>query len=395
MIPRYCPTYSLGDLCRAWKVCAGHDALTLLRQRLAEMYQRKHVFLFGNARSALYAVLKAHERPGGVVLPAYTCLIVPEIVHAAGYRPVFADIGAHSVNVTAETLSQAISRERSTTVVLMTHQLGIPCDVEAMRQVYERRDVLVIEDAAAAVGAKYRARLAGTFGHAAVLSFHWTKALSGVSGGALLTDDDELAAKIVNFQVVRSGHAHIMGQLGQALIRKVAVESFIYPFALMGYRVLGREKLFQIVPPHDISPTSLQTRCSEFAAALILVQLGRLERNVCKRDALARLYAAGLSSSKQVDAAEIPADAVPAWLHYPLWIRDKRSFYKHMQSAGVDLNWTFRYSCADSFGLQDFPNSRWAAQSILGLPTFPSLSVEDAMRVCAVARDFPQNGRLS
>ena len=84
----------------------------------------------------------------------------------------------------------------------------------------------------------------------------------------------------------------------------------------------------------------------------------------------------------------LPEGCSPAWIQFPFQVDDKRAFYKYMQRNGVDLSWTYRYSCADSFGLDGFPISQKAAKTVLGLPTYPLLTDKDAHYICDVAREY-------
>jgi dTDP-4-amino-4,6-dideoxygalactose transaminase len=67
---------------------------------------------------------------------------------------------------------------------------------------------------------------------------------------------------------------------------------------------------------------------------------------------------------------------------------DKLGFYKHMQRNGIDITWTYRYSCAESYQISDCPNARKAAQTVLGLPTYPSVTDSDAQYICEKAKAY-------
>lgn len=387
MIPRYAPTYTYSDVLRSLSGCLLGDVVDDLRCRLARLYKVKHVFLFGGARVALYALLRAYDRPGGVLGPAYNCWAVPEAVLHAGYSPVFADIDYNSLNMTASTVEQSISPD--TTVVLITHQFGIPCDVDEILRVSRRYGILVVEDAAAAIGAKFRGRLVGSFGDATLISFKITKVISGGVGGALLTDNDELAYKVDRLLQAATAPESYCRSLAKTVAWKIATSSWLYPATLFGYRALRGERMFEVVAPPTEIPASFLTPCSRFLAALVLMQLDRLDWNLSRRRRLAQIYREELSGHSGLTLPAVPEDCSPAWTQFPLLVNDKRAFYKHMQRNRIDLSWTHRYSCADSLGLNGFPNTQRAAQTLLGLPTYPSLPDERARYICAVAKEYP------
>ncbi len=393
MIPRSAPTYTYSDLTRSLGSCLRTNVDDGLRSRLATMYKAKHIFLFSNARVALYSLLRAYNRPGGVLIPAYNCIVVPEAIHYAGYYSVFADIDYLSLNMTAGTLMKAMSSD--ITVVLATHVFGIPCDLEEIINVARQHGVLVVEDAAPAIGAEVGGRVVGRFGDAAIISFESTKVISGGTGGALLTDDDELAQEVGRLSQAAIAPGNCLASFAKAVARKMATNSWIYPAAQFGYRMVHDEQMFEVIAPQTEIPSRFLASCSRFSSALVLMQLDRLEWNLSRRRKLAQMYQDELAKHPELTLPLIPDNCSPAWIQFPILVDDKRAFYKHMQRNGVDLSWTFRYSCADSYGLVGFPNAQKAAKTVLGLPTYPSLSDEHARLICDAAIRYPASTRRS
>lgn len=387
MIPRYAPTYTYSDSLQSLSRCFRGDVSDNLRSHLATLYKAKHVFLLDSARVALYALLRAYNRPGGVLMPAYNCIVMPETVHYAGYYPVFVDVDYSSLSMTAGDLKKSISSD--ITVVLVTHLFGIPCDVEEIMRVSRQSEAFIVEDAAPAIGAEFRGQLVGSFGDAAIISFQSTKVISGGTGGALLTNDDELAYKVDCLLQATVAPESCWRSFAKAVVRKMATSSWMYPATQLGYRILRDERMFEVVTSHTEIPSNFLTLCSRFSSALVLMQLDRLDWNLSRRRRLAQIYQDELSKHSRLMLPVIPEDCSPAWIQFPILVDDKSAFYKHMQRNRVDLSWTFRYSCADSFGLDGFPNAQKAAKTVLGLPTYPSLTDEHAQYICNVARKYP------
>jgi dTDP-4-amino-4,6-dideoxygalactose transaminase len=387
MIPRYAPTYTYSDLLRSLIRKRQHSSDHDLRCRLATLHNVKHVFLLGSARVALYALLKAYNRPGGVLMPAYTCIVVPEAVGYAGYYPVFADIDYRSLNMTSETMKKPWSSD--VTVILATHLFGIPWDIKEIMHISQQHRVLVVEDAAAALGAVIQGRLVPSFGDAAVISFHSTKVLSGETGGALLVRDDDLAYKVECLVDATLSPRRSWDLFTKAAGRKMATSSWAYSASHFGYRALFGESMYEVVAPHtEIAPKYL-TSCSRFSRDLVSIQLDRLDWNLSRRRRIAGIYQDGLSRNSRLLLPVMPENCSPGWIQFPIMVEDKLAFYKHMQRNGVDVSWSYRYSCADSFGLDGFPSAQRAAKTVLGLPTYPSLTDENAQYICDVARKYP------
>ena len=386
MIPRYAPTYTVKDLLNGLKLSSDPDIENELSTRLKSLYNAKYAFLFGSGKEALYAVLKAYNRPGRVLIPAYNCIVVPEAIQFAGYTPAFIDIDLQSLNVTAESVKKGITPDVQ--AVFLIHLFGIPCNINGILEVLHQKNILIVEDAAPAMGAEYEGQLVGCFGDATVISFQSTKVISGEVGGALLTNNPELASKIENLLHEAVAPGNTWKVFSKALARKIVTSQSVYGLAQFGYRSLRGEKMYEIVTPKVRKPNGYFSRCSPMACALAFLQLDRLKWNLVRRRSLALIYQNELSKNKKLSLPTIPDICNPAWIQFPILVEDKLAFYKHMQRNHIDVTWTYRYSCADSYGLEGFPNSLHAAKTIIGLPTNPYITDKQAMEICRVANQF-------
>jgi dTDP-4-amino-4,6-dideoxygalactose transaminase len=392
MIPRYGPTFQFGELLSAFRRSATPDALDLLCTQLKDFYQVKHVFTFDSARIALFALLKAYNRPGGVLLPAYTCIVVPEAVICAGYRPVFADIDLCTLNVNVQTLTRALTSD--VTVIVPTHLFGISCDLDEIIAFGREHKLLIVEDAAPAIGAEFQGRKVGTFGDASIISFQATKVISSEDGGALLTNNDELAEKIARLAINGLPSSNRWRLLGKAVLRKVVLNPEYYGLAHWAYRTVRQESTYEVVRPRLEQPETFLKLCSPFTSALVSLQMDRLEWNLHRRRRLAQIYAQGLEGYPEIELTIKHKKSTPSWIQYPILVKNKSHFYRYMQKHGIDLSWTYKYSCAESYQQDDFPQARMAAQTVLGLPTYPSLSDGHARYICSVARRYSETVRL-
>jgi len=386
MIPRYSPTYSYLDLFVSLNKCYLDGSDNDLCSRLAVLYDVKYVFLFRQSRVALFALLKTLDCPGDVLLPAYNCIAVPEVVKLAGYHPVFVDIDNKSFNMTADTLQQAITAESK--VVLVTHQFGIPSEVDEILQVARQNDLLVLEDAAAAIGAKYKGKIVGTFGDASIISFHNTKVISGGGGGALLTNNADLAQMIDS---IMDGLINVQNSLGgflHSVFWRAATHSWVYPILQLVHRAICGEAMFEVVAPNTHIPANFFAGMSSFSSALVSIQLDQLEQSLNRRRKIVQQYSNELSGCNFIELPIVSDECSPSWIQFPVMIGDKWEFYKYMQCYRIDLSWNFRYSCADSYNVYGFPNTQKAAKTVLGLPTYPSLSNKQISYICKVARGY-------
>jgi perosamine synthetase len=388
VISRYGPTYGYLDL---FKVAAEENAAESLRSELARLHNVRHAFLFESARAALHFLLRAYGKSGGeVVMPGYTCVVVPEWVAAAGYAPVFADIGRRSVNMTSETLSRVITPR--TEAVVITHQFGVPCDVHELIAMCRDRGILAVEDAAAAFGATVEGVPVGSFGDAAVVSFYHTKVISAGSGGALLTNNDELAERVKNLlRAASASRTASWRAFWSAALWKVAHSRPAYPALRYARAVVLKEDAYDVVTPQSFA--NLQPRpCSDYATALFRRQLNRLEENLANRRRSAEAYRRALAGVPGFELPDVPENARPAWIQYPVFTRGKFDLSRYALRRSVDLSWTFRYCAAESYGVTDCVNSMRAARTVVGLPTHPGMSDAAVGRVCSVLREYAAQG---
>jgi len=345
--------------------------------------------MFDHARTAICALLIAYGRPGDVLMPAYNCIVVPEAIQSAGYRPLFVDIDLRTLNWTRDGLRRSLTP--TTTAVMATHLFGMPCDLDEAASFGREHGLLVVEDAAAAIGAEYREWPVGTIGDASVISFQATKVISGEGGGALLTNDDGLATNVSRLLGSAKSARSRWLYLGKAALRRTAVARGVYPLVLTGNRAIGKEIMIEAVSPAVREPEEMLRRCAPFSSALALAQIDRLPENLRRRRQVAEIYASGLAGHPDITLPKVTQHGNPSWIQYPVMVEDKRALYRYLQQHGIDSSWTYRYSCAESYGLDGFPGSSAAARCVLGLSTYPSLSDDEARYICHVAMDYSRD----
>ena len=154
----------------------------------------KHVAVVCNGTVALQIAIKALRLSGDVVTTPFSYVATTSSVVWEGCRPIFADIERDSLCIDPDCVKD--SWTSSTTAVLATHVYGNACDVEALGEIARHRGGAVIYDAAHAFGAELHGKPLSAFGDIAILSFHATKLFHTGEGGALVTDDDDLAHRI-------------------------------------------------------------------------------------------------------------------------------------------------------------------------------------------------------
>jgi len=165
-----------------------------LEQRIARFVGVKHVIAVCNATVGLEIAIRAAGVQGEVIVPAYTFVATAHALQWQGVTPVFADMDPATHNIDASMVERHITPK--TSGILATHVWGRPCDVEALSEIADRRGLKLLFDAAHAFGCSHRGRMVGGFGLAEVFSFHATKFLNSFEGGAICTNDADMAQRI-------------------------------------------------------------------------------------------------------------------------------------------------------------------------------------------------------
>lgn len=162
-----------------------------LESRIASHLGVKHCVAMTNGTIALEIAIRALGLTGEVIVPSFTFVATPHSLHWQGVTPVFADVDPQTHCLDPESVRRMITPR--TTGIIGVHLWGRPAPVVELTAIAEEFGLALLFDAAHAFGVSVGDRMVGSFGRAEVLSFHATKFFNTVEGGAIVTDDDEIA----------------------------------------------------------------------------------------------------------------------------------------------------------------------------------------------------------
>ncbi len=384
MIPRTKVTYGAVELTRA---AVRRDDDRRARDRLAEALRRRldvdNVLLAPSGRGALAVLLEASERTD-VVVPAYTCKAVVEACLLAGKRVRFVDAEADGFNMDVERLAPACDAR---SIVLATHQFGIPCDLERILRIAAERGALVIEDAAASLGTTIDGKATGTLADAGFFSFDSTKLVNVPLKGGFLTVRDRAW-----FDRVREVAARRWTPVPAALRAKWLASGAAY-LALenhLAYRafheaMFARRGCFTnddaIVRPERT--VFHRHELAEWQAAIALPQIERLDELVGRRRELYAELRRGLRGARSFALPPIDARGEWACIRFPIRVGgDKLAFYRRASSRGVDFAFSFTFlGCG-----REFVNAWRLADAVLDVPYYDKLRRAELRRTIDVLR---------
>ncbi len=309
----------------------------------------KHVIATSNCTAALHlALLGLGVRAGDLVLvTAYSFVATANVIELCGAQPIFVDIQPDTFNMDPGCLESVLKRLMSTgetalrvKAILPVHTFGQMADMAAIMQVADPYGIPVIEDAACALGANWKGRQAGTWGLMGCFSFHPRKAITTGEGGAIVTDDDQLARKL------RALRNH--GQNPDA-----SSPDFIMP----GYNY----------------------RMTEFQAAFGSVQMKKLDRIIAARRRLAHQYG-NLLENEPVTVPFVPPGSSPVYQSYVTLLPEaatprRGDIIRELKAQGIETNigtWhmplTTYFRTRYGYCRGDFPVTDRVFDSALTLP---------------------------
>lgn len=163
-------------------------------RRVAEVAGTRHAVVMCNATVALEIAIRALGLSGEVIVPSFTFVATAHALQWQQITPVFCDVDPRTHNIDPARVEALVTPR--TTGIIGVHVWGRPCDVASLADVATRHGLRLLFDAAHAFGCTHRGRPIGGFGAAEVFSFHATKFLNSGEGGAVATDDDDLAARM-------------------------------------------------------------------------------------------------------------------------------------------------------------------------------------------------------
>lgn len=319
-------------------------------QRLVSRYEEEfarwngsgYASAFMGGRVALSACIHALGLRQGdeVILPGYTCVVVPNAFQYAGVKPVYSDIELDTYGLDASQVEEKITSK--TRAILLQHLYGLVCrDYEAILELAERRGLKVIEDCAHATGAEYRGLRVGKRGDVAFYSSEQSKVFNTIQGGIAVTDDESLAKGLRNYseQAEPPDEDWVDRQLHQVSLNYYR---FKHPqrwwkgdLAEVRY---GRERLVSTTGEEEQGerPTHYGRRMPSPVAALGLNQLKKLDRyNELRRQGAARWDF--WCDREGYGKPYVIEGSLPVYLRYPVMVEPEKKRQRSWAAEGLGV----------------------------------------------------------
>lgn len=366
----FCPPY-FGDaeaaaaaaVVRSGWVVGGKQQLEF-EQRFAALCGKSEGIAVSNWTTGAFLVLHAWGiGPGDeVIVPSLTFIASVNVIRHAGATPVFADVDPSTLNIDPDDARRRITSK--TRAILPVDQLGMPCRIDEFVKIGAEHGLRVLQDAACAIGSRYRGAPVGALSETSVFSLHARKVVSTGEGGMIVTDDATFATRL----------------------RRLRHQG-------MSISDFQRQTL---------SPTTFETypevgfnfRLTDIQAAIGNRQLDKLEEMLQKRKSVAARFNAELETHPWITPPAIPEHSEVNWQTYQARVKKDAPFTRNeamerLHALGIPTRRGVMSSHLEppyaGTGVS-LPHTEDATNQGLQLPLHPALSEEEVERVCSALR---------
>lgn len=319
---------------------------------IANFLNTKHAIAVTNGTATLHLALIVSGIGQGdeVIVPAFSYMATANAVELVGAKPIFVDIDIDTFNIDINKIDAAITSR--TKAIIPVHEFGLAADMTKIMDICSKNKLIVIEDAACALGAKEGKRYTGTFGDFGSFSFHPRKAVTSGEGGMLVTNHDDFARQI------RALRNH-----------GIEIQSDKMEFILPGFNY----------------------RMTDFQAAMVNNQFNRFEKIISYKSSLADIYFEKIKNPK-IKMPFVPKDKTHTWQTFHLVLDeslDRTKIIHHLISKNIGTNYGAQCMPAQKYFQKKYklnchklyPNAMMAYQHGLAIPIYEKLTADDIIYI--------------
>ena len=321
-----------------------------LEQKTCSYIGCKHAIAVSSGTATLHLMLRVLGIGEGdeVIIPALSYIATANVVELVGAKPIFVDIDIKTFNINPKLIEEKITE--NTKAIMPVHEFGLPANMERILALGVKHNIPILEDAACAIGSSWSGNKTGQNSYMASYSLHPRKAITSGEGGLICTNDDQLAADL---------------------------------------RILRNHGIEMIDGQMDFTKAGFNYRMTDFQAALVLSQFDRLDDQLARKRAQAKIYHAKLNADKYLTPYESEG-VTHAWQTYHVLVQGNRdNLIKELREKGIGTNYGAQCIPATSFYKkkyehnceEEFPNAWKAYSQGLALPLFSKLTEQEQEKV--------------
>ncbi len=333
-------------------------------KRVADYVGAKYAVAVSNGTAALHiACLAAGIGKGDEVITSpITFAASSNCVLYCGGTPMFADIDAKTYNIRPEEIEARITDR--TKAIIPVHYTGQPCDMDVITEIARRHNLIVIEDAAHALGASYKNRMIGSISDMTCFSFHPVKPITTGEGGMVVTNDEKLYKRLLLFR------SHGITREEDAMTDNQG--AWYYQQLELGYNY----------------------RITDISCALGCSQMNKLDSFIERRRAIADRYDAAFAEVEAIVTPYQMPGCNSGWHLYMIQVEDRKNVFDQMRSAGIGVNvhyipvYQHPYYQQNGYHKCCCANAEQFYSRAISLPIFPELTEEQQQYVIDKVVEF-------
>ena len=335
--------------------------------KLAEFNERKFALTFNSGTTAWYALLKANKLTNcEIIVPSFTFIATTNPILMLESKPIFAEVENQTYGLDAEDVKNKITAKTKAIVPVLYG--GQPCrDMQALKDLAEDKNLLLLEDAAESFGSSLGGVKAGNFGHAAMFSLCQNKVITTGEGGFIVTDDKKIYERM---KLIRS-HGRVENVQGD---------------------------YFSNINESDYSEIGLNFRMTTMQAALGLSQLNKIKRVIDMRRKNAHYLTKKLKNLRNIFPPQELDNAYHVYQMYTIKTTSQEfrdGLQQHLIKNGImskvyfhPLHLKSHYQKLIEVKKGDLPNTEALSEVVLTLPMFPQLTKDELEYIIRTITEF-------
>ena len=327
----------------------------------AEYLGVKHAIAVSSCTAALHLSLVVSGIGVGdeVITTPYTFTATAEAIRYVGAKPIFVDINPETLNIDITKIEQAITSR--TKAIMPVHIAGLPCDMDALREICNKHNLVLIDDAAHAIPSEYNGQYIGNLGDLSCFSFYANKNMTTGEGGMITTNDDAFAEPLRTMRLHGIDKDAWARQSGRSIWR------------------------------YDITTEGYKYNMTDIQAAMGLCQLMKLNKQHERRQNFAQIYQSELAKFPQITTPFIPENPKEhAWHLYIIQLHtgNRDEFVESLREENIECSVHYIplhlfefYQKQYGYSVGDFPRAEEVFERVVSLPLHPGLSESDVHAV--------------
>ncbi|HEX7491572.1 MAG TPA: DegT/DnrJ/EryC1/StrS aminotransferase family protein [Candidatus Limnocylindrales bacterium] len=329
--------------------------------RFAESIGAAHCVGTSSASAALLLVLSLLDLGGReVITPALTFVSTNHAILQAGGRPIFADVDPVTHTIAPTEVERLITPR--TAAIMAVDYGGHPAELDDLAAIAHHHGAVLVEDAAHSCGATYKDRSVGSVADFTCFSFHAVKNLAMGEGGGITLEDDALADRLRRLRWLG---------LSRSTWDRTSGDGYSWDY--------------------DLAEIGFKAHLSDIAAAIGLVQLGRLTSSNDRRRVIADRYTSAFSSLDWLTPPAELAHVRSAWHLYAVMLEERNRFIEHMAARGIATSVHYKpthlYAAYADF-YRPLPTTESAWRRLVTLPLYPGLTDDEIQQIIDAVKAF-------